>query len=383
MLTAVRPCLSAGIALVGASVITVSPISPPPTASVVASPVVQLAAIPSPLQLYPQVLETTLANVDAQFEDYFSEPFPIIGATLENYAQAFEDAVTALQFGRSDEFLVSVARIVLQPLRSTVLSTGGLLYEIYGGLFENLFGAAIGPVLNGIAATGLAIADVFEAITTFDVIGLVNAVINIPARIIDGVLNGVPGTSFGSIDNLPGLLTPRFARPFSSGLITLLIRLDHNMGRAITPFSQFPPSAINEWSGAEAQTMMLSADPETEPVAVQEQLPSQDEAVLEEKSPVAEELDLPTSEVPGAEALGEDVSEEEVLEEDVSDEDVLGEDVSEEEVLGEDVDDLDEEGEPAPAQEQSPPDPDLADDDEQSSPVPTDEANDPGTEAND
>ncbi len=383
MLTAVRPCLSAGIALVGAGVIAVAPISPPPTASVVASPAVQLTAIPSPLQLYPQVLETSLANVEAQFEDYFSEPFPIIGATLENYAQAFEDAVTALQFGRSDEFFVSVARIVLQPLRSIVLSTGGLLYEIYGGLAENLFGAAIGPLLNGIAATGLAIADVFEAITTFDVIGLVNAVINVPARIIDGVLNGVPGTSFGSIDNLPGLLTPRFARPFSSGLITLLIRLDHNMGRAITPFSPFPPSAINEWSGAEAQTMMLSADPETEPVAVQEQLSTEGEAVLEEKAAVVEELDLTTSEVPEEEVLGQDAPEEEVLGQDAPEEEVLGEDVPGDELPGEEVDDLVEEEEAAPAQEQSPPDPDLADDDEQSSPAPTDEANDPGTEAND
>ncbi|MFB1296266.1 hypothetical protein ACAG24_012165 [Mycobacterium sp. pW049] len=258
----------------------------------------QLTAIPSPLQLYPQVLQTTLANVDAQLDDYFSEPFPIIAATVENYAQAFDDAVTALQFGRSDEFFVSVARIVLQPLRSIVLSTGGFLYEVYGGLPENLFGAAIGPLLNGIAATGLAITDVFEAITTFDVVGLVNAVINIPARIIDGVLNGVPGTSFGSFDNLPGLLTPRFARPYSSSLITLLIRLDQNMGRAITPYSS---SAVTTWSGPGAQSMMLTTEPATEPVAAQKQLPTQDEAALEESGPVAEELDLPTSNVPGEE----------------------------------------------------------------------------------
>lgn len=376
MFAAVRPCLSAGVALVGASVIAVAPISPPPVKTTVASPAVQLAAIPSPLQLYPQVLETTLANVDSHFKYYFSQPFPIITATLENYAQAFEDAVTALQFGRSDEFFVSVGRIVLQPLRTITLATGALLFEsVLGGLGEDLFGAAIGPLLNGIAATGLAIADVFEAITTFDVIGLANAVINIPARIIDGVLNGVPGTSFGSIDNLPGLLTPRFARPYGRSLITLLIALDQNMGDAITPYPHFPPSAVTTWSGPEAQTMMLTTEQETEPVAVQEQSPTEADAVLEDKGPVSEELDLPTSEVPG-----EDVSEEEVL-----GEDVLGEEPSEDEVLGEDVseeaDDLVEE-EPALAQEQALPDTELADDDP-ASPAPTDEAKDPGTEAND
>ncbi|ABM16673.1 hypothetical protein Mvan_5909 [Mycolicibacterium vanbaalenii PYR-1] len=382
MFTAVRPCLSAGIALVGASVIAVTPISPPPTASVVASPAVQLAAIPSPLQLYTQVLETTLANVDAQFEYYFSEPFPIIGATLENYAQAFEDAVTALQSGRSDELFVSVTRIVLQPLRSIVLSTGGLLgaYYLPSQLLKNLFGAAIGPLLNGIAGTGLAIADVFEAITTFDVIGLVNSVINIPARIIDGVLNGVPGTSFGSFDNLPGLLTPRFTRPYSSSLITLLIRLDQEMGRAITPIPPFPPSAINTWSGPEVQTMMHTTEPATEPVAVQEQLPTADEAVPEENGPVAEELDLPMFDVPGEDVLGEDVPEEDIAEavvpEEVGPEEVaLGEDVSEE------ADDLVEE-EPALAQEQALTDTELTDD-EPSSPAPTDEANDPDSETND
>ncbi|BBX30123.1 hypothetical protein [Mycolicibacterium alvei] len=378
MFTAVRPCLSAGIALVGASVIAVTPLSPPPAASVVASPVVQLAAIPSPLQLYPQVLETTLANVDAQFEYYFGEPFPIIGATLENYAQAFEDAVTALQSGRSDELFVSVTRIVLQPLRSIVLSTGGLLsaYYLPSHLLKNLFGAAIGPLLNGIAATGLAIADVFEAITTFDVVGLVNAVINIPARIIDGVLNGVPGTSFGSFDNLPGLLTPRFTRPYSSSLITLLIRLDQEMGRAITPIPPFPPSAINTWSGPEVQTMMLTAEPETEPVAVQEQLPTADEAVLDGRGPVTEELDLPTFDVP------DDVPGD--LPGDLPGDDVPGDGVPEEVALGEDLseeaDDLVKE-EPALAPEQALTDTELTDD-EPSSPAPTDEAKDPGSETN-
>ena len=375
MLTTVRPCLSAGIALVGASVIAVTPISPPPTASVVASPAVQLAAIPSPLQLYPQVLETTLANADSHFEYYFSQPFPIITATLENYAQAFEDAVTALQFGRSDEFFVSVGRIVLQPLRTITLATGALLFEfVLGGLGEDLFGAAIGPLLNGIAATGLAIADVFEAITTFDVIGLVNAVINIPARIIDGVLNGVPGTSFGSIDNLPGLLTPRFARPYGRSLITLLIALDQNMGDAITPYPHFPPSAVTTWSGPAAQTMMLTTEQETEPVAVQEQLPTEADAVLEETGPVTEELGLPTSDVPEDDVPEDGVPEDGVPGDGVPEEVALGEDLSEE------ADDLVKE-EPAVAQEQALTDTELTDD-EPSAAVPTDEAKDPGSETN-
>ena len=371
MLTAVRPCLSAGIALVGASVIAVTPISPAPLEKAPASYAVQLAAIPSPLQLYPQVFVKSLLNTGALLEQYFSDPFPIIRATLENQAAAFEEAVLALQIGRFDEFFAAAADIVLQPLKSVGQSIGqvvsylGLVLDQPGGP-QYLFNIAFSPLLNGVAATGLAIADVFEAITTFDVIGVVNAVINIPARIIDGVLNGVPEDFLFGGYYVPALLTPE-ETSLPPGLNSQAIFLDQYVGEAIAAQG---PAAINEWSGPEAQTMMLSTDPETELVAVQEQLPTEDEAVLEEKGPVAEELDLTTPDVPG-----EDVSEEDVLGEEVSEEDMLGEDFAEE------ADDLVEE-EPAPAQEQALPDTELADD-EPSSPAPTDEANNPGTEAND
>lgn len=359
--SAVRPCLSAGIAVVGASVIAVTPISPPPVEITVASPAVQLAAIPSPLQLYPQVLVKSLTNVGGLFEQYFADPFPIIGATLENQAAAFEDAVTALELRQFDEFFASVADFVLQPLKSIGQSIGqvvsylGVVLDQPGGP-EFLFNIAFSPLLNGIAATRLAIADVVAAITTFDVIGLVNAVINIPARIIDGVLNGVPEDFLFGGYYVPALLTPP-ETSLPPGLIALAIDLDQYVGAAIAPEA---PAAINEWSGPEAQTVMLTADLETELVAVQEQLPTENETVLEEQGPVTDELDLPTSDVPG---------------EDLSEEEVPGEDVSEE------VDDLVEE-EPALEPQQALPDAELADD-EPAPPASTDEAKDPGTEAND
>jgi hypothetical protein len=310
--------------LVGASVIAVTPISPAPAAIAAASPAVQLAAIPSPLQLYPQVFVESLTNAGALFEQYFADPFPIIGATLENQAAAFEDAVTALQFGRFDEFFAAVADIVLQPFRSAgqaLSHLDALLRQPFA--LEGFFIIAISPVLSGIAATGLAIADVFEAITTFDVIGLVNAVINIPARIIDGVLNGVPGASFGIFEDLPGLLSPTDSS-LPPGPIAVAIGLDQDMGAAITPPED--PAAVEELPDPEAQTMMLTTEPETEPVAVQEQLPTEDETVLEENGPVAEELDLPTSDAPGEETLAEEPAPAEDEPAPVEDEPALAED---------------------------------------------------------
>ncbi|MGV7660222.1 hypothetical protein PJM47_30995, partial [Mycobacterium kansasii] len=63
-----------------------------------------------------------------------------------------------------------------------------------------------------------------------------NAVLNIPARIIDGVLNGVPGASFGIFADLTGLLSP--ADPESdlpAGPIAVGINLDQELGAAIPP----------------------------------------------------------------------------------------------------------------------------------------------------
>jgi hypothetical protein len=223
---------------------------------------------------------------------------------------------------------------------------------------------AFGPLLSGIAATGLAIADVFEAITTFDVIGLVNAVINIPARIIDGVLNGVPGAEFRGY-YIYALLTPE-ETSLPPGLISQAIFLDQAVGAEIAPQA---PAAIDEWSGPEAQTMMLSADPETELVAVQEQLPTEDEVVLEEKGPVAEELDLPTPDAPVEETLAEEEPT-----------------PAEEEPTPAEEEPTPAEEEPAPAQEEPTGDTESEDEDSSAPPADTDgddapaDGNDPGGE---
>jgi hypothetical protein len=197
--------------------------------------VVQLAAIPSPLQLYPEVALRSIAIAGALLQQYFADPFPIISATLENQAAAVADAVAALQQGQVDEFLAAASDIVLQPFRSAgaaVFHLGALLTQPYAA--EGFLITAVSPVLSGVVATGQAVAEVFDAITSGDLVGAVNAVLNIPARIIDGVLNGVPGASFGIFADLPGLLSP--ADPESglpAGPVAVGIGLDQDMGAAI------------------------------------------------------------------------------------------------------------------------------------------------------
>jgi hypothetical protein len=255
-----RPYVTAGVALVGAGVIAVSPIAPPPADVPAAHASVQLAAAPSPLQLYPQVVLQSLANAGALLDQYFADPFPIIGATLENQAAALADAVSALQTGDVDEFFAAAADVVLQPFKSggaALSHLGALLGQPFA--LEGLAIIAISPILSGVAATANAVAEVWDAITSLDLVGAVNAVLNIPARIIDGVLNGVPGASFGIFDNLPGLLSP--ADPDSDlppGPIAVGISLDQDMGAAIPPRES--SGAIDEIPDPDAALFSVTAD---------------------------------------------------------------------------------------------------------------------------
>lgn len=304
MFAGMRPYVTAGVALVGAGVIAVTPVAPAGAAEVpVMSPAVQLAAIPSPLQLYPQVFNTTLQNAGALLGQYFADPFPIIGATIENQAVGLEDAFTALQFGRFDEFFAAVADVVLEPFRSAGAALSyldAILRQPYA--MEGFFLIAISPVLSGIAATGNAIAEVFEAITTFDIVGLVNAVINIPARIIDGVLNGVPGASFGILEDLPGLLSPLDSESYRPpGPIAVGIGLDQDMGAAIPP--RTPEATVDETPEPDGATFALASDVSSEEPQAQEESvldawegPDLSGAADDDGAPAPEELEESTPE---------------------------------------------------------------------------------------
>lgn len=280
MVAGVKPYLSAGIALVGASIIAVSPVGPPPVELAAASPAVQLAAIPSPLQLYPRVAGTALDNGGALLSHYFADPFPITAATLRNQASAVEDAFTALAFGRFDEFYAAVADVFLQPFTSAAAAWNYFDLAIHQPLVaEGLITILWSPVLSGIAAAGTALRDVVEAVFTVDLVGLVNAVLNIPARVIDGVLNGGYGSPLGGFfDNIGGLLSaPDEDSEVMPGPIAIAIAFDQTMGQEIPPRTSIFPVA----PPPELDAAALTADAPSEAVATKQE------------SGASEELDAP------------------------------------------------------------------------------------------
>ncbi|NTY63929.1 hypothetical protein [Mycolicibacterium sphagni] len=172
-----RSLLTSGTALAVAGVLAASMISPPhhtitATRITVAAPALRLTAAPSPLEFYPQVAQRTLSNVGALAGEYAVVVPALAGAIVTNPVGVLRSAA-------------AVAPML--ALFSPLLVPGYAL-------------AAVSPLLSGVAAAGLSLTEIGDAVKKGDPVDLVNAVVNIPARIVDGLLNGgVPGAPFYSI----------------------------------------------------------------------------------------------------------------------------------------------------------------------------------------
>ena len=207
----------------------------------------------------------------------------------------------------------AVGDALLQPIRTAF---GAVEYfdilinqpDAPGALFQ----IAFSPFLSGVAALGFAIGDVIDAAMAFDLVGMVNAVINIPARVIDGVLNGGYGSPFGDFDNLPGLLTPLTVEGYlAPGPIALAITIDQDAADYIeeqddtadTADIEGPADAVDT---AGAATMDTESADETDA----ERLSGSSEA-----DGAAEELELAVDDDAATEDTNESVAEGEAGEE--------------------------------------------------------------------
>lgn len=99
------------------------------------------------------------------------------------------------------------------------------------------FLGAVGPVISGIGSVGTAIQNVLDAVVAGDVLGVVTALINAPATVIDGVLNGGYGPSVPFLGYYPGILTAN--APFLNGPLAVL----QSLGQAIAQALGAPPVA--------------------------------------------------------------------------------------------------------------------------------------------
>jgi hypothetical protein len=176
-----RSLLTAGtaLALTGALIASTSTAPPDatPTVSIaVAAPAVQLTAAPNPLEFYPQIAQRSISNVGALAWEYAVVVPALAGALVTNPLGIIQAAA-------------SMAPVLL--LFSPVLIPG---YAV----------ASVSPLLSGVAGAALSLTEIRDAVTSGSPADLVNAVVDLPGRVVDGLLNGVPGAPLYGI----GILTP-------------------------------------------------------------------------------------------------------------------------------------------------------------------------------
>jgi hypothetical protein len=102
-------------------------------------------------------------------------------------------------------FIPAVSAAFTQPLTNLVAAINAVQA---GGVTSPLAMAVtglLGPVLSGAGAFGVAVDNVGSAITAGDPQAALNAVVNGPATILDGVLNGGFGPDLSSLAGLGGL----------------------------------------------------------------------------------------------------------------------------------------------------------------------------------
>ena len=254
----VKPYITAGVALVGASVIAVTPISaaPPPEVRTLSSSV-QLTAFPdmfeNPVAFYSDVVQTAVANTVSLSQLYLNDPVPIIRAVVANQVVAISDIVAALVNADGAALWAATVNAVTRPITNLV-AVGSYLIENVG---QTLF-RLVQPVISGVVATVVALGAVVEAIVDFDLTNLVNAVVNVPGKIIDGVLNGtlVPNPALPLV--VPGVLATGDPFPEFFGPVKDLIEADQEIGELIA--APVTMAAADTPPDPEATTLTLATD---------------------------------------------------------------------------------------------------------------------------
>ena len=271
MRSSARPWAMAGVAIIGASVIAVATLDPAPNHDVrIASSALELTAAPNPFEYYPQVLLRTLANAGDRLDEYLAEPLPILTAIAQNQYAAFAEIINAA--GSFDPVAVATAilRAVAQPVVDLVKVIGsGEPLETAASLLVRL----LPPIVSGVLAAGSASADVVRALYQLDITGVVSAMINIPARIVDGVLNG---RIDGMTDDNLGLLTPVIDAPVAdqiTGPVAFLIDSLQDIGDTISPSSPDSLAPADRLADLAAPVLTMTPATPEKPAAQEDPAP--------------------------------------------------------------------------------------------------------------
>jgi hypothetical protein len=254
----IRPYVNAGVALVGAGVIAAAPVAAPAPPHVslptVRSAEVALTAAVNPLEAYGQLFNNTFQNIGLLTNQTFQNGIaPLLSQVLRNQQTLIQDLGQALeeslQISNPESIPAVLQRAVNQLANgqfqdaAETIATGITNVAVPFGLpltvpltnFTKVVGllptvvevgglALISPPLALVQATGQAIQDIADAFGTGDPTQVFNAVVDAPATMINGFLNGYEPTDF------PGLLSQGLG-----GTLSTLVNIRDMIVEAITP----------------------------------------------------------------------------------------------------------------------------------------------------
>lgn len=339
MHAAVRPYLTAGVALIGAGAIIASPVRPSvPEINLPAlhasSAAVELAAVVNPIEAWVNVFGATVDNVSKLGAAVAADPAPILRQLIINglgYAQTIGNGLTltanafikyatvtipaALEVARK-----SIAAGNMVGATNAMINLAGGLLMVAGGMFGALpvpglmadslnrgvnalfsLGAMmplatslLNPVQAMLAAVGDASQAIVNAMNGGDPAGALTALINVPAAVVGGLLNGVPSTRRpGAPSNtvhsaFSGLLTFK-PNPMQGGpLQVLFVGLPRLIAAALAPPA--PIAQPNVASLPSATAMMVSLDTAAPAAEIEAATPAAD--APESSSPASADVEV-------------------------------------------------------------------------------------------
>jgi hypothetical protein len=154
---ALRPYVTASVALLGSSLIAVTPVA----ANDIQRRAVQLSAVDFPLITPEELLTDTTDNLSALQAQWAVDPFPVLTQMMVNQAEYAQDLTTALQGAGS-------------ALENTLQGLPAVLQTAFTDFTSgDIFNAVVGPeqyLINGVVGAGLPLAEgispILQGITT-------------------------------------------------------------------------------------------------------------------------------------------------------------------------------------------------------------------------
>ncbi|TVX96724.1 hypothetical protein FPV58_23975 [Mycolicibacterium porcinum] len=293
MQLAARPYLAAGVSLIGAGAIAISPVAPPMpdiTVPAISSAQVNLSAATDPIQAYIDLFTNVFTNVQDRIGDELADPAPILQQIVANQVASATSVGTALAAAAQslgtaldpsnpaglpaayqaafEMFLDGdITGAVATAWSATLISAFGLLPALtavqnaVAQPFQNLAKVVSDPTIVFLPAVGLLVPiystltaaanvgqEIVDAAKAGDPLGVVKAMISGPAVIGDAIIN-------------EGLLG-------SGGLVALLRNLREQIATDITPPAAITAAgALAAAPQAKATTVTLDVAPQKPAIA--------------------------------------------------------------------------------------------------------------------